>query len=96
MYICTVTCCVYSTLSMNETLPVKHKSSDIHISILSLDLNDSSRECIGKLIANTFGLENLEMCFTRTTLFNSMSTLDDDISAFLGQYLITGISYSNR
>ena len=80
---------------MNKTLPVKHRSCDIHISILSLDLNDSSRECKGKLIASTFGLENLEMCFTRTMLSNSMVTLDD-MSAFLGQYLITGISYSNR
>ena len=78
-------------------VPVKQRSCDIHISILSLDLNDNSREYKGKAIANTFGLENLEMCSTLIMSFNCMVTLDNAvISPLLGQYLITGMSYSNK
>ena len=78
------------------SLPVKQRSFDIHMSILSLLLNDSSRENKGKSIASTFGFENLEICFTLITSFNCMVIFDDDKLAFLGQHLITGISYSNR
>lgn len=78
-------------------IPVNRNNSDIHCSKDDCDLKDSIREYVGRLIASTCGLDEFGMCFTKPTSFNCMVSLADcDNFPPMGQYLITGISYSKK